>query len=216
MNNPAPEIAKLNGDKGNGHRTTVPSIFQEAAVGLLDTVRRATASIRRLGDKSSADTATGLLEQQHAEVKALFAQLEQGVADPRPLLTELAHERAAHMVIEQEIFYPAVLSASPALVREGYEEHAIARFALKRLMSTQPSDPSFAARVTALRELVEHHVGEEEDDLFPVAERALGDGSARVRAEMKALFEQKRALGFSKLVGKGGDAVRTARPPRAG
>ena len=213
MGNPTQTTAKPNHDQG--HKASEPGILQEAAVGLFDTVKRATASLLNLGDKASEGKATRLLEEQHTEVKALFAQLEKGVANPRPLMTKLADSLAAHMVIEQEIFYPAVMGASPDLVRESYEEHAIARFALKRLMATRPDDPSFKARVTALRELIEHHVGEEEDDLFPKAERALGDQSPKVHAHMKALFDEKVRLGFAKLVGKGGEAVRSAKPPRA-
>ena len=47
------------------------------------------------------------------------------------------------MVIEQELFYPAVLRVKEDLILEGYEEHAAARFALKRLMKTEPSDRTF-------------------------------------------------------------------------
>ncbi len=209
------ETAKASPKSSNGHnKSAEPSILQEAAVGLFDTVKRATHSILHLGDKLAESTATGLLEDQHTEVKALFAQLEKGHANPRSVMTKLADSLAAHMVIEQEIFYPAVIAASPDLVRESYEEHAIARFALKRLMSTRPTDPSFKARVTALRELIEHHVDEEEDDLFPKAEKALGDESPKVYAHMKSVFDQKVKLGFAKLVGKGGDAVRSAKPPQ--
>ena len=70
------------------------------------------------------------------------------------------------MAIEQTIFYPAVKDIDSEMVSEGYQEHAIAELALKRLLSTAPDDETFVAKVTALRDLIEHHVEEEEDQLF--------------------------------------------------
>ena len=52
--------------------------------------------------------ATTLLERQHRKVKAIFKKLESGRSDPGPLLTELCNDLAAHMAIEQELFYPAI------------------------------------------------------------------------------------------------------------
>jgi iron-sulfur cluster repair protein YtfE (RIC family) len=157
--------------------------------------------------------ATELLKKQHDEVKAIFKGLEKGNGHTKALLEKLANNLAAHMVIEQELFYPAVLAAKEDLVLEGYEEHAVARFALKRLMKTEPSDRSFKATVTTLKELIEHHVEEEEEEMFPRAEKALGDGSEALCAEMKALFEKTVKAGYENTVGRGGAAVTSASAP---
>src|SRR4051794_26074876 len=109
--------------------------------------------------------ATTLLQRQHNQVKAIFKKLEGGREQPAPLLEELANSLAAHMAIEQDIFYPAVRAIDEDMVLESLEEHALAEIALKRLLDTSPDDASFAARVTATRELIEHHVKEEEEDL---------------------------------------------------
>jgi hemerythrin superfamily protein len=87
------------------------------------------------------------------------------------LLTELANDLAAHMAIEQQLFYPTVHSIKADLVNESYEEHSVAELALKRLLRTSPQDPLFKARVTVLKELIEHQVEEEEEDLFPPSRR---------------------------------------------
>ena len=157
--------------------------------------------------------ATELLEQQHDEVKAIFKSLEKGNGHTPALLEKLANSLAAHMVIEQELFYPAMLAVKEDLVLEGYEEHAVARFALKRLMKADPSDRTFKAKVTTLRELIEDHVKEEEEDLFPKAEKALGDGSEALCEEMKTLFAKTLKAGYERVVGRGGPAVTSASAP---
>jgi iron-sulfur cluster repair protein YtfE (RIC family) len=157
--------------------------------------------------------ATALLKTQHEEVKSLFKQLEQPNGRARAIVEKLATSLAAHMVIEQELFYPAVLNADEDLILESYEEHAVARFALKRLLKTDPADQAFQAKVTTLKELIDHHVREEEDDLFPKAEKALGDSSEALCQEMKARFEKSVQSGYERTIGKGGAAVTSARAP---
>ncbi len=157
--------------------------------------------------------ATEFLKKQHDEVKAIFSQLEKGNGRSAALVEKLADNLAAHMVIEQELFYPSILNVKPDLVLEGYEEHAVARFALKRLINTEPADQTFKAKVTTLKEIIEHHIEEEEDDMFPKAEKALGDGSEELCAEMKTLFEKTKRNGYAQMVGRGGSAITSANAP---
>lgn len=148
--------------------------------------------------------ATTLLEQQHKKVKTLFKKLENGRAEPGPLLTELANDLIAHMAIEHEIFYPAVEAIAHDLVAESFEEHALAEIALKRLLSTDPQDESFAARVVAAKELIEHHVEEEEEELFPKVEKKLGEERLEeLGKQMKARFNEVRAAGYQEALPKG-------------
>lgn len=156
--------------------------------------------------------ATALLEKQHRKVEGIFKKLGSGKGDARALLTELANDLAAHMIIEQEIFYPAVKRLKSDLVLESYEEHAIARFALERVLKTDPSDESFQARVTALKELIEHHVEEEEEDLFPKVEKALGSSLDELGAAMKERFDEVVELGYKEELprAKRATAARTA------
>ena len=148
--------------------------------------------------------ATSLLEKQHRKVESLFKQLEGGKSEPALLVAELANELAAHMAIEQELFYPAVRQIKEDLILESFEEHAIAELALKRLLSTSPEDVSFKARVTALKELIQHHVEEEEEELFPAVEKAIGDERlTELGRSMKAEFEQRLAEGYETLLPAG-------------
>jgi hemerythrin-like domain-containing protein len=148
--------------------------------------------------------ATSLLERQHRKVEALFKKLESGRSDPEPLLEELANSLAAHMAIEQDIFYPAIKAVDADMVNESYEEHSLAEVALKRLLATDPDDEAFQARVTALKELIEHHVKEEEEELFPEVEKALGeDELTRLGKTMKRTFDEVVAEGFAAAVPRG-------------
>ncbi|XXX75227.1 hemerythrin domain-containing protein [Sorangium sp. So ce134] len=148
--------------------------------------------------------ATSLLEKQHRRVESLFKQLESGKSEPALLLAELANELAAHMAIEQESFYPAVRQIKENLILESYEEHAIAELALKRLLSTDPEDVSFKARVTTLKELIEHHVEEEEEELFPKVEDAMDEKRlTELGKQLKAEFEQRLAEGYEALLPAG-------------
>lgn len=148
--------------------------------------------------------ATKLLSKQHRKVETLFRKLAGRSPDVEALGIELANNLAAHMTIEQELFYPAVRDVDSDLVLESYEEHAIAELALKRLLATDGDDPSFQARVTALKELIEHHVKEEEEELFPKVEKALGDERLRsLGKQMKTRFEEVLADGFEAAVPRG-------------
>ena len=141
--------------------------------------------------------ATSLLEKQHRKVEAIFKKLSSDKADALTWLSPLADDVVAHMLIEQTIFYPAVRSIKEDVVLESYEEHAIAELALKRLLATDPQDPTFQAKVATLKELIERHVKEEEEDLFPKVEKALGDEVLEALGkEMKAAFDQAVEQGF--------------------
>jgi hemerythrin superfamily protein len=150
--------------------------------------------------------ATSLLQAQHRKVEALFKKLEGGRSDPAPLLEELANSLAAHMAIEQDIFYPAIKEADADLINEAFEEHAVAELALKRLLATDPEAEEFQARVTTLKELIEHHVEEEEEELFPKVEKAFEEDSLEELGKvMKARFNEAMQAGFGAAVPKGMD-----------
>ncbi len=147
-----------------------------------------------------------LLIKQHDKVKAIFARLERGRPPLEPALEELANNLAAHMAIEQELYYPRRQKG-----RRGPRPRELRRAlplgwssGLKRLLATATDDEAFAARVTAVKELIEHHVEEEEDDLFPKVDKKLGeDALAALGKQMKARFAEVLAAGFKASVPAG-------------
>lgn len=137
--------------------------------------------------------ATELLKKQHREVKALFRQAKK--ADPgdrREILDEISAKLAHHMNIEETIFYPAVkaigMKKTDELIPEAYEEHHVVNLVLSEFPDLDPEDERFEAKMTVLDELIEHHVEEEEQEMFPTAEKQLGaERLNELGAEMEAV-----------------------------
>ncbi len=145
--------------------------------------------------------ATQLLETQHRQVEQLFQRIEGGES---AALTELANSLVGHMAIEQEIFYPAVHAAEPDKIAESFEEHSVAELALKRALRTDPSDDQFDARVKVLKELILHHVEEEEQELFPAIEKKLSaDALDELAAKMSTRFDEVVADGYAEVLPEG-------------
>ena len=109
-----------------------------------------------------------LLKDQHKKTKAALEKGSKGKLSPTEA-TKAANELVAHMVIEEHIFYPRIRELKKDLVSESYEEHTTARFSLARCLSAK-TDDEITARFTVLKELIEHHVKEEEEEMFPKVE----------------------------------------------
>jgi hemerythrin-like domain-containing protein len=144
--------------------------------------------------------ATALLQQQHREVKALFAQANKASSGERPEVVDgIAEKLIAHMKIEEEIFYPAVrklaTKTTDEMVPEAYEEHHVVKLVLGELPEVDLEDEQFEAKMTVLEELIEHHVEEEEKEMFKVAEK-LGDERLRaLGAEMESASDNEPQRG---------------------
>jgi iron-sulfur cluster repair protein YtfE (RIC family) len=153
--------------------------------------------------------ATDLLVQQHKKAKAAFKKLENGRGDAA-LLSELANELAAHMAIEHELFYPTVISLDADMIGESFEEHALGELALKRLLAASPQAEDFHAKVTAVKELIEHHADEEEEELFPKVEKAMDDDELKeLGRTMKSRFTELVEQGWQAVYARGTNATKT-------
>ncbi|HEY5957148.1 MAG TPA: hemerythrin domain-containing protein [Polyangiaceae bacterium] len=143
----------------------------------------------------SAMNALELLKQQHDQVKELFAQFE-STDDPEEkddLVQELSDNLAAHAAIEEKIFYPAAYGGSTKeLLSEAVEEHLAAKRIIADLLDLSSEDESFDAKVKVLKEQIEHHVKEEEQQLFPkVRQKLNADKLEALGEQMEDLFEQE-------------------------
>jgi hemerythrin-like domain-containing protein len=137
--------------------------------------------------------AIDLLREQHQEVKELFEQFEQA-EDPEEkesLFQQLADNLAAHATIEEKIFYPAAYAKkTKELLTEAVEEHLAMKRLVADLLDMTPDDENFTAKMTVLREQVEHHVEEEEGELFAAVKQDLQPEELEaLGAEMEELFE---------------------------
>jgi len=139
--------------------------------------------------------ATELLKRQHREVKGLFRALKNArdARGRRAAMEKIATQLSAHMRIEEDIFYPALqdigTKKAEEMVPEAYEEHHVASLVLVELPDVDPKDERFEAKMTVLEELIEHHVEEEEKDLFKLAEKLGAERLIELGEEMKDAFE---------------------------
>ncbi len=139
-----------------------------------------------------------LLTQQHREVEELFEKFEKAGEGKEELLRELfvriADNLAAHAIIEEKLFYPSVYVGPTAdKLQEAVEEHLSAKRVIADLLDMDPSDAQFKAKVKVLQELVEHHVEEEEKELFKSVKKLL------TKEELAVMGEQLEAM-FSELI----------------
>jgi len=140
--------------------------------------------------------ATILLERDHNDVKKLFKQYEKLADDEadgeerQALAQQICTMLTVHATIEEEIFYPAAREAEVEedLLDEAEVEHASAKDLIAQIQSMSPDDELYDAKVTVLGEYVEHHVQEEEGEMFPKCRRAKMDlaGLAQELAERKS------------------------------
>lgn len=139
-----------------------------------------------------------LLEEQHREVADLFEQLEKASgARKRDLFTEIADKLAIHATIEEREFYPAVKAKrTEDILLESLEEHLGIKRVLADLLAIDIEDETFDAKAKVLKEQVEHHVHEEEDELFPKVRKILDEEMLiAIAQQMTALQEELIAQG---------------------
>ncbi len=122
-----------------------------------------------------------LLKADHKEAERLFKRFESlgpgARKSKRVLVDEIIVELSRHAAVEEQVFYPAIREALPAIdddVLEGLEEHHIVKWTLSELQDLSPDEERFDAKVTVLIESVRHHVKEEETEMFPAVRAALG------------------------------------------
>jgi hemerythrin superfamily protein len=146
------------------------------------------AQDRADGARAGVD-AIQLLTEDHRKVKALFAEADAlsdtAAAARAKLFKQIDAELTLHTRVEEEIFYPAFKAKTKRNtderdeVLEAYEEHAGAKDLIRKLEGLEPRDETYKAKVQVLREMVEHHIREEESVLFHQARALLGEDELR-------------------------------------
>lgn len=157
------------------------------------TKRRSAAAAKKPQD------AIALLKADHREVKQLFSDFEKSEddAEKQEIATQICTALTVHARIEEEIFYPAAYDAieDDDLLDEAEVEHASAKDLIAQIEASSPSEPLFDAKVKVLGEYVDHHVKEEEGELFPECRSSDMD--------LKALGEQLAARKSELMGGRG-------------
>ena len=122
-----------------------------------------------------------LLKEDHQKVSGLFQQLEPTTERAEKTRTELfaklKEELDIHAKIEESVFYPAIKQAAETreIVLEGFEEHHVIKMLLKELEAVPVDTEQWTAKLKVLQENVEHHVEEEEGEMFQSARQVLSE-----------------------------------------
>lgn len=133
--------------------------------------------------------AIALLKADHKKVSALFDDFEatRSSAKKKALVAQICQELTVHTTLEEEIFYPAVKAAlrDKELVPEANVEHASVKDLIAQVQGVEPDGEMYNARVKVMSEFVKHHVKEEQNEMFPKAQKT--------RLDMVALRDQMLA-----------------------
>jgi len=115
------------------------------------------------------------LESEHRQVEGLFSKLENAhsESEQRPLVDELVAELTRHMEVEESEVYPEAAKIEAEMATEGENEHELARDGLANL-EAMIGQPGFGAAIEMLKAGIDHHVAEEEAEVFPALRKALG------------------------------------------
>lgn len=140
--------------------------------------------------------AIAMLKADHKKVSGLFEQFEKSRASStkKKLVSEICMELTVHTTLEEEIFYPAVKAAlrDKELVPEANVEHATVKDLIAQVKDVEPGGEEYDARVKVMSEYTKHHVKEEQNEMFPKAQKtrldmvALGQQMASRKAELLA------------------------------
>jgi hemerythrin superfamily protein len=138
-----------------------------------------------------------LLKEDHQKVSGLFQQLEPTTERAEKTRTELFaklnEELDIHARIEESVFYPAIKQAAETreIVLEGFEEHHVVKMLLRELQAVPVDTEQWTAKLKVLQENVEHHVEEEESEMFQKARLVLSEDEInQLGAQMEEMKQQ--------------------------
>jgi hemerythrin-like domain-containing protein len=166
---------------------------------------------RRTATRRRSQDAIALLKEDHAHVKALFGRFQKARGDEQKskLAESICNELKVHAQLEEEVFYPAARRAleEGELLDEAQVEHDTAKQLIAQIESGDPSDPLFQAKVKVLCEYINHHVEEEEGEMFPQLRRTdldLAALGARMK-QRKQQLQSRQPVSFGRAAA--GDAA---------
>jgi hemerythrin-like domain-containing protein len=160
----------------------------------------AQTSTGKTAARRTKNDAIKLLTADHAKVKKMFKEFEKlskkdDEEGKRELATQICQELMVHAQLEEEIFYPAAREAieDEDLMNEAVVEHNSAKELIAQIQSMGASDPMFDATVKVLGEYVNHHIEEEQNEIFPKVEKAkvdLEEIGAEIAQRKEELMEE--------------------------
>ena len=142
-----------------------------------------------------------LLREDHRKLKALLRELEpttaRAVKTRAELFARIKVDLTAHEIVEEEVFYPTLKQHPRAkeIVLEGYEEHDVVDTLMGELDALPVEDETWGPKAKVMIENIEHHIEEEEGEMFQKARQVFDDdelealGEAMARRKTEAMAE---------------------------
>jgi hemerythrin-like domain-containing protein len=168
------------------------------------------ASKKKVSRDAGKD-AIALLSEDHQRVRRLLKELEEttekSATKREKLLATIEQELRVHTKIEEDVFYPAFFDAARSsddkeLYYEAVEEHHVVDLVLPELKGADPAGVPFAAKAKVLKDLVEHHAEEEEEEMFPRARKLMDrERLLELREQLVRAREAAQAGFFEKVAG---------------
>ncbi len=169
--------------------------MRRAATAVRGTVAGAVAAVaRRLPGGSRRPDAIVLLERDHRDLEELLDRAEKtdarSLKQRTALLGAIITALDIHEAIEEQLLYPALKAHAEArdIVLEGYQEHHVADVIVGELQGMRKDDERWGAKLKVLKESIEHHIGEEEGEMFRTARAVM------TRAELQRLGARMAAM----------------------
>jgi hemerythrin-like domain-containing protein len=180
----------------------------------------ATKSKRAAKSHRREPQAISMLVEDHRKVQKLFKQFENAdETRQQQIVEEACNDLTVHAQLEEQVFYPAVRDAidETDLVDEATVEHDVAKDLIEKLKDLGPGDPQYAATFCVLGEYINHHIEEEQNELFPKVRKAsldfeslageMWEKKQELREELGLEPERERPAGAD---GRRGHAARSA------
>jgi hypothetical protein len=146
-----------------------------------------------------------LLTDDHVKVRKLLTELEstteRGVRTREELFQKVKTELTVHEIIEEEIFYPELKAHPKAreIVLEAYEEHDVVDTLMGELSSLPFDDETWGPKFKVMKENIEHHVEEEEGEMFPKARSVFDRGELE---DLGGRMERRKAEALAEVRGQ--------------
>ncbi|MDM7916242.1 MAG: hemerythrin domain-containing protein [Candidatus Eisenbacteria bacterium] len=137
-----------------------------------------------------------LLKKQHREVEELFTRYEaageKAHKTKQELFEKIADRLAGHASIEENTFYPGIKAENTQeILLESLEEHLAVKRVIADLLDLDPTDETYDAKMKVLKDLVDHHVKEEEKTLFPKVEKIVDEKKLeQLGTEMQRQYQE--------------------------
>lgn len=130
-----------------------------------------------------------MLKEDHRNVKKMLDQTIQ-TKDPSQFPI-IKRELEIHMSGEEKFFYPKIMEKDKETALESFEEHHVGKIVLNELEDTSRGDEAWIPKVKVLRDIIEHHIEEEESEIFPDAQDMLDSNEEQQIAQQIQGFKSK-------------------------